>query len=75
MIVVSPLNSPIDNQINKLNALGVCCASLRLCEEEVDLKQVSGKPSAGNSQLIFTHPEVAVNNSTFQHRMVMFTNL
>ena len=36
MIVVSPLNAPIDDQINTLDALGVCCASLRPCEEEAD---------------------------------------
>lgn len=36
MVVVSPLNAPINDQISKCNALGVCCASLCLCGEETD---------------------------------------
>ena len=51
VIVVFPLIALIDDQINKLNAHGVCCASLHLCEEEADLKQVSGKPLAGSETL------------------------
>ena len=65
MIVVSPLNALIDDQINKFNALGVCCASLRLCGEEADSGfegSFQENLQAGNFQLIFTHPEVAVNN-------------
>ena len=34
--VASPLNILIDDQINKLNALGVCCASLCLCGDDAD---------------------------------------
>ena len=65
MIVVSPPNALIDDQINKLNALGVCCTSLRLCQEEADGRfEASFQESlqAGNFQLIFTHLEVAVIN-------------
>jgi len=65
VIVVSPLNALIDDQINKLKALGVCCASLRLCGEEADGRfegSFQENLQAGNFQLIFTHPEVAVNN-------------
>ena len=36
VIVVSPLNALIDDQINKLNAVGVFCASLGVCGEKVD---------------------------------------
>ena len=36
VIVASPLNALIDDQRNKLNAFGVCCASLCLCGEEAD---------------------------------------
>lgn len=36
VIVVSQLNALIDDEIYKLNALGVCCASLRLCGEVAD---------------------------------------
>ena len=65
VIVVSPLNALIEVQINKFNALGVCCASLRLSGEEADGRFEESfleNLQAGNFQLIFTHPEVAVNN-------------
>ena len=52
IIVVSPLNALIDDQINKLKSAGVNCTSLRVCGEEVD----------GAFELIFTHPEVSVSN-------------
>ena len=64
VIVVSPLNALIDNQINKLNVLGVC-ATLSPGGEEADGRfqgSFQENLQAGNCQLIFTHPEVAVNN-------------
>ena len=36
VIVVSPLNALIDDQINKLKLAGVNCTSLRICGYEVD---------------------------------------
>ena len=36
VIVVSPLNALIDDQINKLKSAGVNCTSLRICGDEVD---------------------------------------
>ena len=36
VIVVSPLNALIDDQINKLKSAGVNCTSLRVCGDEVD---------------------------------------
>ena len=41
VIVVSPLNALIDDQINKLKSAGVNCTSLRICGDEVD-GQVDG---------------------------------
>jgi len=38
VIIVSPLNALIDDQIHKLNALGVSCASLLLSGEEADAR-------------------------------------
>lgn len=61
VIVVSPLNALIDDQINKLKLAGVSCASLRvLCGKEADER--FEELEAGKFQLIFTHPEVAVSN-------------
>ena len=64
-IVISPLNAPMGDRINKLNALGVCCASLRLCGEKADGRfeaSFQENLQAGNFKLSFTHPEVAVNH-------------
>ena len=66
-VVVSPLTALIDDQIKKLNAHGVCCASLRLCGGKADGRveasfRIQENLQAENFQLIFTHPEVAVNN-------------
>ena len=36
VIVVSPLNALIDDQIKKLKSAGVNCTSLRICGDEVD---------------------------------------
>ena len=36
VIVVSPLNALIDDQINKLKSAGVNCTELRVCGDEVD---------------------------------------
>ena len=36
VLVVSPLNALIDDQINKLKSAGVNCTSLRVCGDEVD---------------------------------------
>ena len=36
VIVVSPLNALIDDQINKLKSAGVNCTSLLICGDEVD---------------------------------------
>ena len=65
VIVVSPLNALIDDQINKLKSAGVNCTSLRVCGDEVD-GAFEGKIledlQAGKFELVFTHPEVAVSN-------------
>jgi len=50
----------IDDQINRLNALGVCCASLHLSGEEADVRfeeSFQENLQAGNFKLIFTPPE------------------
>ena len=65
VLVVSPLNALIDDQLNKLKSAGVNCTSLRVCGDEVD-GAFEGKiledPQAGKFELVFTHPEVAVSN-------------
>ena len=73
VLVVSPLNALIDDQINKLKSAGVNCTSLRVCGDEVDgafeekIRVVPHIPraeelQAGKFDLIFTHPEVIVSN-------------
>ena len=65
VIVVSPLNALIDDQINKLKSAGVNCTSLRVCGDEVDgafEEKILEDLQAGKFELIFTHPEVAVSN-------------
>ena len=65
VIVVSPLNALIDDQINKLKSAGVNCTSLRVCGDEVDgafEEKILEDLQAGKFGLIFTHPEVAVSN-------------
>ena len=61
VIVVSPLNALIDDQINKLKSAGVNCTSLRVCGDEVDgafEEKILEDLQAGKFELIFTHPEV-----------------
>ena len=61
VIVVSPLNALIDDQINKLKSAGVNCTSLRVCGDEVDgafEKKILEDLQAGKFELVFTHPEV-----------------
>lgn len=65
VIVVSPLNALIDDQINKLKSAGVNCTSLHVCGDEVDgafEEKILEDLQAGKFELIFTHPEVAVSN-------------
>ena len=65
VIVVSPLNALIDDQINKLKSAGVNCKSLCVCGDEVDSafeEKILEDLQAGKFELIFTHPEVAVIN-------------
>ena len=65
VIVVSPLNALIDDQINRLKSAGVNCTSLRVCGDEVDgafEEKISEDLQAGKFKLIFTHPEVAVSD-------------
>ena len=65
VIVVSPLNALIDDQINKLKSAGVNCTSLRVCGEEVDgafEENILEDLQDGKFELIFTHPEVSVSN-------------
>ena len=64
VIVVSPLNALIDDQINKLKSAGVN-SSLRVCGDEVDgafEEKILEDLQAGKFELIFTHPEVVVSN-------------
>ena len=72
VLVVSPLNALIDDQLNKLKSAGVNCTSLRVCGDEVDgafEEKIRVVPytraedlQAGKVELIFTHPEVTVSN-------------
>ena len=65
VIVVSPLNALIDEQINKLKSAGVNCTSLRVCGEKVDgafEEKVLEDLQDGKFELIVTHPEVLVSN-------------
>ncbi|CAH3149130.1 unnamed protein product, partial [Porites evermanni] len=65
VIVVSPLNELIDDQINKLKSAGVNCTSLRVCGEEVDgefEEKILVDLQDGKFEFIFTHPEVSVSN-------------
>ena len=65
VIVVSPLNALIDDQINKLKSAGVNCTSLRVRGDEVDSafeEKILEDLQAGKFELIFTHPEVLVSN-------------
>ena len=73
VLVVSPLNALIDDQLNKLKSAGVNCTSLRVCGDKVDgafeekIRVVPHIPRAedlqvGKFELIFTHPEVTVSN-------------
>ena len=65
VIVVSPLNAIIDDQLNKLNSIGISCTSLRLCGSEVDgciEESLQSVLKEGKFHIIFVHPEVAVSN-------------
>ena len=69
VIVVSPSNALIDDQINKLKSAGVNCTSLRVCGDEVDgafEEKILEDLQAGKFELIFTHPEVALSSSKQQ---------
>ena len=63
VIVVSPLNALIDDQINKLSSVGVACTSLRVCGADMEERILAiDDLQTGKFELIFTHPEVAVSN-------------
>ena len=65
VIVVSPLNALIDDQMNKLKTFGVNCTSLRVCGNEVDgtfEEKVLEDLLAGKFELIFT----AVRNRQYR---------
>ena len=69
VIVVSPLNALIDDQMNKLKSVGVSCTSLRVCGDEVDgtfEEKILEDLHTGKFELIFTHPEVAVRNRQYR---------
>ena len=73
VIVVSPLNALIDDQINKLKSAGVNCTSLRVCGDEVDgafEEKILEDLQAGKFELIFTHPEVRL----MHHHCICQTN-
>lgn len=63
VIVFSPLNALIDDQINKLSSVGVACTSLRVCGADIDERIFAiDDLQTGKFELIFPHPEVAVSN-------------
>ena len=63
VIVVSPLNALIDDQINKLSSGGVACTSLRVCGADIEERIFAiDDLQTGKFELIFTHNEVAVSN-------------
>ena len=69
VIVVSPLNALIDDQMNKLKSVGVSCTSLRVCGDEVDgtfEEKILEDLHTGKFELIFTHPKVAVRNRQYR---------
>ncbi|XP_067049882.1 uncharacterized protein [Acropora muricata] len=72
VIVVSPLNALIDDQINKLSSVGVACTSLRVCGADIEERIFAiDDLQTGKFELIFTHPEVAVSNR--QSKIVAMT--
>ena len=67
VIVVSPLNALIDDQINKLSSVGVACTSLRVCGADIEERIFAiDDLQTGKFELIFTHPEVAVSNRQYR---------